>query len=84
MNPLHARLITQAVDTSTQLQALNKERLQLPIELHALKAQAYAPVQRFERQLKGLIIVPLPLLLCLIAWLLFLHQRRRRTPAIFH
>lgn len=84
LNPLHTRLITQAVDTSTQLQALNKERLQLPIELHAFKAQAYAPVQRFERQLRGLIIVPLPLLLCLIAWLLFLHQRRRRTPAIFH
>ena len=84
LNPAHTRLITQAVDTNTQLQVLNKERLQLPIELHTLKAQAYAPVQRFERQLKGLIIVPLPLLLCLIAWLLFLHQRRRRTPAIFH
>ena len=84
LNPAHTRLITQAVDTNTQLQVLNKERLQLPIELHALKAQAYAPVQRFERQLKGLIILPLPLLLCLIAWLLFLHQRRRRTPAIFH
>ena len=84
LNPAHTRLITQAVDTNTQLQVLNKERLQLPIELHTLKAQAYAPVQRFERQLKGLIILPLPLLLCLIAWLLFLHQRRRRTPAIFH
>lgn len=84
LNPPRARLITQAVDTSTQLQALNKERLQLPIELHALKAQAYAPVQGFERQLKGLIIVPLPLLLCLIAWLLFLHQRRRRTAAVVH
>ena len=86
LNPAHTRLITQAVDTNTQLQVLNKERLQLPIELHALKAQAYAPVQRFERQLKGLMVVPLPLLLCLIAGLLFLYQRKRRLLALatFH
>jgi len=86
LNPAHPRLITQAVDTNTQLQVLNKERLQLPIELHTLKAQAYAPVQRFERQLKGLMVVPLPLLLCLIAGLLFLYQRKRRLLALatFH
>lgn len=86
LNPVHTRLITQAVDTNTQLQVLNKERLQLPIELHTLKAQAYAPVQRFERQLKGLMVVPLPLLLCLIAGLLFLYQRKRRLLALatFH
>ena len=86
LNPAHTRLITQAVDTNTQLQVLNKERLQLPIELHTLKAQAYAPVQRFERQLKGLMVVPLPLLLCLIAGLLFLYQRKRRLLelATFH
>ena len=86
LNPAHTRLITQAVDTNTQLQVLNKERLQLPIELHTLKAQAYAPVQRFERQLKGLMVVPLPLLLCLIAGLLFLYQRKRRLLALatFH
>ncbi|WP_330211506.1 Gldg family protein [Pseudomonas sp. AM4(2022)] len=86
LNPAHTQLITQAVDTNTQLQVLNKERLQLPIELHALKAQAYAPVQRFERQLKGLMVAPLPLLLCLIAGLLFLYQRKRRLLALatFH
>lgn len=86
LNPAHTRLITQAVDTNTQLQVLNKERLQLPIELHTLKAQAYAPVQRFEQQLKGLMVVPLPLLLCLIAGLLFLYQRKRRLLALatFH
>lgn len=86
LNPAHTRLITQAVDTNTQLQVLNKERLQLPIELHTLKAQAYAPVQRFERQLKGLMVVPLPLLLCLIAGLLFRYQRKRRLLALatFH
>ncbi|MCK3828414.1 Gldg family protein [Pseudomonas sp. W2Aug9] len=85
LNPGHASLVTQAVDTNTQLQALNKERLQLPIELHALKAQAYAPLQRFERYLKGLMIATMPLLLCLIAWGLSLHQRRRRSaaPAVY-
>lgn len=86
LNPPHTSLISEAVDTTTQLQALNKERLQLPIELHALKAQAYAPLLRFERQLKGLMIATIPVLLCLIAWVLFQYQRRRRTSALatFH
>lgn len=79
LNPPHTSLMTQAVDTTTQLQALNKERLQLPIELQALKTQAYAPLLRFERYLQWLMVATIPLLLCLIAWVLFLYQRRRRT-----
>lgn len=72
---------SQAVDTNTQLQALNKERLRLPMELHALKVEAYAQTHRTQRNLTLLMIVPVPLLLCLIALALFLHQRRRRSAA---
>ena len=74
-------VVTQAVDTNTQLQALNKERLRLPMELRALKVETYAQVHRTEQILKLLMILPVPLLLCLIAWVLFLHQRRRRFAA---
>lgn len=77
LNPDVTALGTESVDTSTQLQALNKERLRLPMELHTLKNTLYAPVQRLERNVKLLVIVPLPALLCLIAWGLFRRQRRR-------
>ena len=79
LNPDVTALGTESVDTSTQLQALNKERLRLPMELHTLKNTLYAPVQRLERNVKLLVIVPLPALLCLIAWGLF-RRRRRRWP----
>ncbi len=82
LTPQLASLGTQAVDTNTQLQALNKERLRLPMELQALKTQAYAPLLRFERNLKLLMIATVPLLLCLIAWVLCLYQRRRRSPTV--
>ncbi|AZF25772.1 MULTISPECIES: Gldg family protein [unclassified Pseudomonas] len=80
LNPQATRLGTQAVDTNTQLQALNKERLRLPMELHALKTQAYAPLHRFERNLKLLMIVTVPLVLCLIAWVRYRWLCRRRWP----
>lgn len=79
LNPHNTGVVTQAVDTATQLQALNKERLRLPMELHALKVEAYAPVHRVERNLKLLMIFALPLTLCLIAWVLFVYHRRRRS-----
>lgn len=82
LNPPRTSLITQPVNTNTQLQALNKERLQLPIELHTLKTQAYASLHRFEQTLKWLMITAMPLLLCLIAWVLFVYQRRRRSAAV--
>ncbi len=78
LNPPATALGTERVDTSTQLQALNKERLRLPMELHALKTQTYASVHRLERNLKLLIIVPVPALLGLVAWGLYLWNRRRR------
>jgi ABC-type uncharacterized transport system involved in gliding motility auxiliary subunit len=80
LNPQATRLGTQAVDTNTQLQALNKERLRLPMELHALKTQAYAPLHRFERNLKLLLIITVPLVLCLIAWVRYRWLCRRRWP----
>ncbi|MBJ2282735.1 ABC transporter [Pseudomonas haemolytica] len=82
LNPPHASLVTQVVDTNTHLQALNKERLQLPIELHALKTEAYASLHRFEQTLKWLLVTAMPLLSGLIALFLFLYQRRRRAFAI--
>ena len=45
------------------------------MELHALKNALYAPVQRLERNIKLLVIVPLPALLGLIAWGLFQWRR---------
>lgn len=80
LNPPSIALGTEPVDANTQLQALNKERLRLPMELQALKVEAYAPVQRLERWLTLLVSVPIPALLVLIAWGLW-RRRRRRSPA---
>lgn len=79
LTPLNTGFGTQAVEANIQLQALNKERLRLPMELQALEVEAYAQVHRMERTLKLLMIGAVPLLLCLIAWAVFLHHRRRRS-----
>ncbi|MGY1921807.1 Gldg family protein [Pseudomonas tolaasii] len=87
LNPQDKGVITHAVDTNLQLQTLNKERLRLPMELHALKVEAYAHVHRTERYLKLLMIIPVPLMLGACAWVLFLTQCRRRrrfAAAAFH
>ncbi|MFC6339573.1 ABC transporter [Pseudomonas sp. CCM 7891] len=68
---------TEPVTSNPLLQALNKERLRLPMELHVLKSQAYAKVHALERNVKLLNIVTLPLLLSLIALVVFLSRRRR-------
>lgn len=78
LTPQVINLGTQAVDTRTQLQALNKERLRLPMELHALKAEAYAQINRLELAIKLGVTFAIPLMLCLVAWLVFLGHRRRR------
>lgn len=79
LNPKAAGVGTQAMGANTQLQALNKERLRLPMELNALRVEAYAPVLRFEYSLRLLLITAVPLLLCLIAWMLAFGLRRRRA-----
>lgn len=71
---------TEFVTSNPVLQALNKERLRLPMELHALKTQAFAKVYALERNVKLLNIVTLPLILSLIALGVFLSRRFRRFP----
>jgi ABC-type uncharacterized transport system involved in gliding motility auxiliary subunit len=76
----------QAVPSNALLQALNKERLRIPMEIQALKVQSYAEVHALERKVKLLNTLPVPLILCLIAWGIFLLRRRRQhlPPAAFH
>lgn len=81
LSPWTTSLGTQAVDTTTQLQALNKERLRLPMELHALQREAYTQVRRLVLAMKLVVILAIPLTLCLVAWMIFLDQRRRRLHA---
>jgi ABC-type uncharacterized transport system involved in gliding motility auxiliary subunit len=81
LNPPNSSVGTQTVNSNTQLQALNKERLRLPMELHTLKVEVYKQVHQSERHLKLLIIAAVPLLLCLIAWAVFIYQCRRRSSA---
>lgn len=81
LSPWTTSLGTQAVDTTTRLQALNKERLRLPMELHALEREAYAQVRRLEMALEWVVTFALPLTLCLIAWIVFLGHRRRLHAA---
>ncbi|UII73141.1 Gldg family protein [Pseudomonas sp. HN11] len=81
LRPWTTPLGTQAVDTTTQLQALNKERLRLPMELHALEREAYAQVRHLELAITMVVIFAMPLVLCLIAWIVFLSHRRRQLRA---
>lgn len=78
LNPRTISPGSQAVTSNTLLQALNKERLRVPMEIHALKIQAYAQVHALERKVKLLNILPVPLILCLIAWGISLLRRRRQ------
>ena len=73
---------TQPVISTPLLQALNKERLRLPMELHALEVQAYAKVHALERNVKLLNIVTLPLVLSVIALGVFLSRRRHQYPIL--
>lgn len=81
LSPEPTNLSSQAVDSTAQLLALNKERLRLPMELHALKAEAYARVHFLEFAMKLVVALAIPLTLCLIAWVVFLGNRRRRLRA---
>ncbi|NWC95291.1 MULTISPECIES: Gldg family protein [unclassified Pseudomonas] len=78
LNPKTLSPGPQSVTPSALLQALNKERLRVPMEIHALKVQSYAEVHALERKIKLLNILPIPLILCVIAWGVFLARRSRR------
>ncbi|KAF1030535.1 MAG: hypothetical protein GAK37_01292 [Pseudomonas sp.] len=77
---LNPRLET--VTNNALLQALNKERLRLPMEINAVRLHAYAQVRTLELQVKVLNLVPLPLLLSLIAVGIGLARQRRRARRI--
>jgi len=81
LSPWETTLGTQSVDTTTQLQALNKERLRLPMELHALQREAYGQVRSLEWAIKLTMIFAIPLTLCLTALMVFLGHRRRQLRA---
>lgn len=81
LHPTEVPLASQTVDTTTQLVALNKERLRLPMELRALRAEAYAQVHRLEFAIKMVVTLAIPLTLCLVAWVVFVCNRRRRLQA---
>ncbi|MGY2292971.1 Gldg family protein [Pseudomonas sp. SDO528_S397] len=78
LNPPTVATATQAVTSHPLLQALNKERLRLPMEIHALRQQAYGEVHALDRQVKQLTVFPVPLMLCLIALGIAQVRRRRR------
>lgn len=83
LNPPSIAFGTQEVPSNTFLQALNKERLSLPMELHALKTQAYVKVHTLERNIKLLNIVPIPLILSLIAMGISLSRQRSQYSLSF-
>ena len=78
LNPAVTALGTETVNTNTQLQAHNKERLRLAMELQALKAEIYTPLDRQVQNIKLWLSVPVPLLLCLTAWGLSRRRCRRQ------
>lgn len=79
LNPAVTTLGTETVNTNAQLQAHNKERLRLAMELHALKVAVYAPLDRLVLNVKLGVSAPIPILLCLTAWGLYRRQRRRHV-----
>lgn len=78
LKPTTVVLSPEPVITNALLQAINKERLRLPMEIHALRQQAYAQVHTLEGYAKWLNLV-VPLLLCLIALGIALIHRSRRS-----
>ncbi len=73
---------SQAISSNTMLQALNKERLRLPMELHTLKKDAYKNVRQLELIVMLLSIITVPLIVSLLGLGIFIsHQRRQHPPA---
>jgi len=73
---------SQAISSNTMLQALNKERLRLRMELHTLKKDAYKNVRQLELIVMLLSIITVPLIVSLLGLGIFIsHQRRQHPPA---
>ena len=71
---------SQAISSNTMLQALNKERLRLRMELHTLKKDAYKNVRQLELIVMLLSIITVPLIVSLLGLGIFISQRRRHHP----
>ncbi|NMZ01746.1 ABC transporter [Pseudomonas proteolytica] len=82
LNAPLSRLGSQALSSNTLLQALNKERLRLRLELHTLKKEAYKDVRQLERTVALLTIATVPLMVSLLGLgILISHRRRQHPPA---
>ena len=82
LNTPSSMLGSQAISSNTLLQALNKERLRLPMELHTLKKDAYKNVRQLELIVMLLSIITVPLIVSLLGLGIFIsHQRRQHPPA---
>ncbi len=73
-------LPSEASASNKILQALNKERLRLRMELHTLKKEAYRNVRKIERSVSLLTIVSMPLLVSLLGLWIFIGRRRHQHP----
>ena len=82
LNTPSSMLGSQALSSSTLLQALNKERLRLRMELHTLEKEAYKDVRQLEHTVALLTIIPVPLIVSLLGLgVLMSHRRRQHPPA---
>lgn len=80
LNTPSSMLETQAISSNTLLQALNKERLRLRMELHTLKKEAYKSVRRLELAVVVLTTITVPLIVSLLGLGIFISRRRRQHP----
>ncbi|NMY04754.1 ABC transporter [Pseudomonas sp. WS 5059] len=70
----------QAVPSSALLQALNKERLRLRMELHTLENTAYKSVRQLELSVVLLTSITVALIVSLLGLGIFVSRRRRQHP----
>lgn len=80
LNTPPSMLETQAISSNTLLQALNKERLRLRMELHTLEKEAYKSVRRLELAVVVLTTITVPLIVSLLGLGIFISRRRRQHP----
>ncbi|MBH3425039.1 MULTISPECIES: Gldg family protein [Pseudomonas] len=80
LNTPPSMLGSQANASNTLLQALNKERLRLRMELHVLRKEAYKNVRQLELTVVLLTVVIVPLIVSLLGLGIFISRRRRQHP----
>lgn len=80
LNTPSSMLETQAISSNTLLQALNKERLRLRMELHTLEKETYKSVRRLELAVVVLTTITVPLIVSLLGLGIFISRLRRQHP----